>query len=402
MSGFWKRSKEPEVSMDPEIRIVRIGETIGRYRSGALSCIEASEVLGMSERHFRRLRDRYEAEGAEGIVDRRLGRASARRAPLDQIEWVLELFRTRYWDFTAKHFHEHLERDHGFQLSYSWTKSQLQTAGLVKKAKRRGAHRKKRPRRPLPGMLLFQDASPHRWLVDLGRDLDLVATMDDATGEVVSAFLVEEEGSVSSFRGLRETIETKGLFSALYTDRGSHYFHTPKAGGKVDKLRLTQVGRALLQLGIEHIASYAPEARGRIERLFSTLQGRLPQELRLAGITSIDEANRFIAETFLPAFNARFAVAEEGSAFLPYVGRALEDILAIQEERQVQNDNSVRYKGRTLQIPEQTHRRHFVKATVRVHEYPDASLAVFHGPRCLARYDEKGEPITDQDKQKVA
>ena len=209
----------------------------------------------MSERHFRRLRDRYEAEGAEGLLDRRLGRASARRAPLDQIAWALDLYRTRYWDFTAKHFHEHLVRDHGFKLSYSWTKGQLQKAGLVKKAKRRGAHRKKRPRRPLPGMLVFQDGSSHRWLVDLGRDLDLIATLDDATGELLSAFLVEEEGTLSSFRGLRETIETTGLFCAFYTDRASHYFYTQKAGGKVDKDRLTQVGRALCQLGIEHIAS---------------------------------------------------------------------------------------------------------------------------------------------------
>ena len=247
--------------MDPEIRIVRIAEALGRYGSGALSCLEAAEVLGMSERHFRRLRDRYEAEGAAGLVDRRLGRASGRRAPLDQIEWVLEQYRTRYWDFTAKHFHEHLVRDHGFRLGYTWTKIRLQEAGLVKKARGRGAHRKRRPRRALPGMLLFQDGSPHRWLVDLGRDLDLIATMNDATGEVVSAFLVEEEGTFSSFRGLRETIEKKGLFCAFYTDRGSHYFHSPKAGGKVDKGRLTQVGRALVQLGIEHIPSYSPEAR---------------------------------------------------------------------------------------------------------------------------------------------
>jgi hypothetical protein len=357
----------------------------------------------MSERHFRRLRDRYEAEGAEGIVDRRLGRASARRAPVDQIAWVLDLYRSRYWDFTAKHFHEHLVRDHGFKLSYSWTKGQLQKAGLVKKAKRRGAHRKKRPRRPLPGMLVFQDGSSHRWLVDLGRDLDLIATLDDATGELLSAFLVEEEGTLSSFRGLRETIETKGLFCAFYTDRASHYFSTPKAGGKVDKDRLTQVGRALCQLGIEHIASYSPEARGRIERLFGTLQQRLPQELRLAGIATIDRANHYIAETFLPAFNARFAVpaAEPGSAFLPYVGRALEDILALQETRQVQNDNCVRFNGRWLQIPEQAHRRHFVRAAVKVHKYPDQTLAIFHGPRCLARYDKKGA-LLDEQNQKVA
>jgi transposase len=390
--------------MDPEIRIVRITETVGRYRSGALSCLEAAEVLGMSERHFRRLRDRYEAQGADGLIDRRRGRASARAAPVDQIEWVLDQYRTRYWDFTAKHFHEHLKFDHGFKLSYTWTKTCLQSAGLVKKAKRRGAHRKKRPRRPLPGMLLFQDGSPHRWLVDLGRDLDLIATMDDATGELVSAFLIEEEGTFSSFRGLREVIDKKGLFCAFYTDRGSHYFLTSKAGGKVDKLRLTQVGRALSQLGIEHIASYSPQARGRVERLFGTLQGRLPQELRLAGITTIERANRYIAETFLPAFNTQFMVpsAEPGSAFLPYVGRALGDILAIQEDRQVQNDNTVHYNRIVLQIPEQTHRRHFVKASVKVHEYPDGKLAIFHGPRCLARYDPQGNLLADQTKQKVA
>ncbi len=390
--------------MHPEIRIVRITEALGRYRSGALSCLEAAEVLGMSERHFRRLRGRYEAEGAEGLIDRRLGRASARRAPVDQIAWVLDQYRTRSWDFTAKHFHEHLVRDHGFGLGYTWTKTRLHEAGLIKKAKRRGAHRKKRPRRPLPGMLLFQDGSPHRWLADLGRDLDLIATMDDATGEVVSAFLVEEEGTLSSFRGLTETIDNKGLFCSLYTDRGSHYFLTSKAGGKVDKQRLTQVGRALSQLGIEHIASYSPEARGRVERLFGTLQGRLPQELRLAAITTIEEANRYIAETFLPAFNAQFTVAavEQGSAFLDYVGRDIADILAIQEERQVQNDNTLRYKRIVLQIPEQAHRRHFVKASVKVLEYPDGNLAVFHGPRCLARYDQDGALLAAQSQQKVA
>jgi len=372
--------------------MARIVEAIGRYRSGRLSCVEAAEVLGMSERHFRRLRDRYEAEGAEGLVDHRLGRASARWAPVDRIAWVLEQYRTRYWDFTAKHFHEHLVRHHGFEYGYTWTKRVLQEAGLVRRAKRRGAHRKRRPRRPLPGMLLFQDASRHRWIPGLDRELDLVVTMDDATSEVYSAFLVEEEGTHSSFRGLAETIAAKGLFCALYTDRASHYFHTPKAGGKVDKARLTQVGRALHQLGIEHIPSYAPEARGRIERLFGTLQQRLPQELRLAGIATVEAANRYIREVFLPDFTKRFSVpaAEEGTAFVPLLGFDIGEILCLQTERQVQNDNTVRYKGMVLQIPEQRHRRHFVKATVRVHEYPDRTLAVFHGPRCLARYDAAG------------
>lgn len=373
--------------------MARIIEAVTRYRAGVMGCREAAEFLGMSERHFRRLRDRYEAEGAEGIADQRLGRASARRAPVDEVAWVVEMLRTRHWDFTAKHFHEVMVRDHGLRRGYTWTKTTLQSAGLRPRAVRRSAHRKKRVRRPLEGMLLFQDGSTHRWLPgDAAPDLDLVATMDDATGRVYSAFLVEEEGTASSFRGLLEVIGGHGLFSALYTDRGSHYFHTPKAGGKVDKTNPTQVGRALQQLGITHIASYSPEARGRMERLFGTLQGRLPQELRIAGITTMEAANRWLAEVFLPRFNARFAVsaAEPGSAFVAYVGRPLEDILCIQEERQVGRDNTVRYTGMVLQIPEQTHRHHFVKATVRVHAYADGTLAIFHGPRKLARYRADG------------
>ncbi len=373
--------------------MARIVEAIGRWRSGALSCMEAAEVLGMSERHFRRLRDRYEAEGAEGLIDRRRGRVSGRRVPLDRIEWVLEQFRTRYFDFTVKHFHERLVTEHGFALGYTWTKRVLQDAGLVRRAARRAAHRKKRPRRPLPGMLLFQDGSRHAWLA--GRaPLDLVVTMDDATAEVYSAFLVEEEGTASSFLGLAEVIGRHGLFCALYTDRGSHYFFTPKAGGKVAKAQPTQVGRALAQLGIEHIAAYSPEARGRMERLFGTLQKRLPQELRLAGITTITAANRFLAERFVPDHNARFAVtaAEAGSAFVPFAGD-LAEILCVRALRVVGNDNCVRYGGLCLQIPAQRHRHHFVKVQVHVHAYADGRLAVFHGPRCLARYAPDGRLI---------
>ena len=259
--------------------MARYLEGLSRYRAGAFSCVEAAEFLGISERHFRRLRDTYEAEGAVGLIDRRRGRASGRRAPVDKIEWVLEQYRTRYFDFTAKHFHEEI-RKAGFDLSYTWTKTVLQQRGFIKVAKKRSAHRKKRPRRPLPGMMLFQDGSTHAWLPGQPQ-LDLIATLDDATSEVYSLFLVDQEGTASTFRGLGETIAGRGLFSSFYTDRGSHYFWTPKAGEKVDKATLTQVGRALAELGIEHIASYSPEARGRMERLWDTLQRRLPPLLRL-------------------------------------------------------------------------------------------------------------------------
>jgi transposase len=386
----------------PEVRVARIVEAIGSSRSKRLSCKEAAEVLGISERHFRRLRDGYEAEGAEGLMDRRRGRVSGRRAPVDEIEWVLEQYRTRYFDFTAKHFHERLVAEDGFRRGYTWTKLTLQRAGLLRRAPKRSAHRKKRVRRPLPGMLLFQDGSRHAWLE--GRPpLDLIVTLDDATSEIYSAFLVEEEGTFSSLRGLQEVIERQGLFSSLYTDRGSHYFFTPKAGEAVSKEQRTQVGRALRQLGIEHIASYSPEARGRMERAFGTLQGRLPQELRLAGITTIEAADRFLTERFLPEHNRRFAVAaaETGSAFVPFAGN-LAEILCVHEERVVGNDNCVRYAGLSLQIPEHRHRHHFVKAKVRVHAYENGSLAIFHGPRCLARYQADGRPLGEEAQRSAA
>ena len=374
------------------IRLMKFEEILDRTRSRELSQGEAASVLGMSERTFRRWRERYDAEGAEGLYDRRLGRVSARRAPVDEVMGVLELFDTRYFDFTARHFWDKLVSDHDFKRSYNWVRLTLQAQGRTTKAARRGAHRRKRPRRPLPGMMLHQDGSTHQWVA--GQWWDLIVTMDDATSETLSAFFVAEEGTMSCFQGLTEVISAKGLFCALYTDRASHYWHTPQAGGKVDRDKPTQLGRALTQLGIELIPAYSPEARGRSERMFGTLQKRLPQELRLAGIATMEDANRFLRETFLPDHNRRFAIVPEepGSAFVPFAGN-LDDILCVQVERTVGNDNTVRYKNLSLQIPEDRHRHHYVKAKVRVHEYPDGCLAIFHGPRRLAEYTADGASI---------
>ena len=383
------------------LRLMKFEDVYGRTYRGELSQCEAAEVLGMSERTFRRYRDRFESEGADGLYDRRLDRASARRAGADEVMAVLELFDTRYFDFTAKHFWEKLVAEHGVSRSYNWVRLTLQAYGRIQPAPRRGAHRRKRPRRPMAGMMLHQDGSSHEWVA--GQWWDLIVTLDDATSEIYSGFFVPEEGTMSTFRALGEVIAANGLFCSLYADRGSHYWHTPEAGGKVDKDNPTQVGRALAQLGIELIAAYSAEARGRSERAFGTLQKRLPQELRVAGISTMADANRFLAEVFWPAHNARFATpAEEpASAFVPFTGD-LDDILCVQEERVVAGDNTVRYKGKSLQIPADRHRHHYVKARVRVHEYPDGHLAVFHGPRCLARYDAAGETINNDNQHQAA
>lgn len=372
-----------------EIRKMRFEEAYGGWQRGRLTQEEAARLLGVSDRTFRRYIIRYEDDGLEGLADRRLAQVSHLRAPVDEVMGLTEQYRLRHRGWNVKHFHAWYRRDGGSR-SYSWVKSRLQEAGLVKKGKGRGKHRKRRQRAPWPGMMLHQDGSSHQWVC--GVRWDLIATLDDATSEHYSLFFVEEEGTSSSFQGIREVIESRGLFSSLYTDRGSHYWHTPEAGGKVDKNNLTQFGRAMRQLGIEMIPAYSPEARGRSERMFRTHQERLPRELAAAGITDMVTANRYLREIYLPAINAEFMqpAQEEGSAFISYVGRDLADILCEQHERVVGNDNCVSFEGVRLQIPEDRVRLHYVKVKVRVYRYPDGELAVFHGPRCLARYDANG------------
>jgi transposase len=385
------------------VRMIKLRSVLDRYEASELSQLEAAELLGMGERTFRRWRRRFEDEGDAGLVDRRLGKPSGKQVPVDEAMRVEALYRTRFSGFTAKHFHEHLVRDHGFRWGYTWTKTFLQSKGLLEKAKRRGAHRRKRPRRPLPGMMLHQDGSQHVWL-DGQPAMDLIVTLDDATSAIYSAFLVPEEGTASTFRALREVFEAHGLPCSLYTDRGSHYFLTPEAGGKVAKDQPTQVGRALAHLGIEHIAAYSPQARGRSERAFATLQDRLPKELALAGMATVEDANRFIRDTYIPAHNARFAIKaeQEGSAFVDVAGVDLGEILCIQEERKVGHDNTVAFNRLRLQIPESPVRPHYVRATVKVRQYPDGTHAIFHGPRCLARYDCQGRPSAPPEQTKFA
>ncbi len=371
---------------------MRFEETFCLWTEGRITQEEAARILGVHERSFRRHINRYRENGLDGLIDKRLHQTSARKAPVDEVMALVDLYRDRHKGWNVSHFHEWYTRQGGTR-SYTWVKKTLQENALVKKAPKRGKHRKQRPRAPLPGMMLHQDGSTHEWVP--GQKWDLIVTMDDATSEHLSMFFVKEEGTLSSFRALREVILNKGLCCSLYTDRGAHYWHTPKAGGKVDKSNLTQFGRAMHQLGIEMIAAYSPEARGRSERAFHTHQDRLVKELRLHGITTMEQANRYLEKTYRPAFNAKFTEtpAVTGSAFVPWIGNNLDDYLSEQFERTVGRDNCVSFESLTLQIPADNHRFNYIKTKVRIHRYADRSLALFHGPRRLASYDLKGQII---------
>jgi transposase len=379
-------------------RAMKVQEVIMRAMSGELQWFEAAQIIGVSCRTMRRWKGRYEEHGYDGLFDRRCQRPSPKRVPMETVQEVLRLYREEYQGFNVSHFHDKLVEDHGIALSYEWVKKALQTAGLVSKGRKRGPHRKRRERRPLRGMMLFCDGSTHEWMPLLaGQSQDLIVYLDDATNEIYSAYLVEEEGTLTCMQGLMEVAEHQGLFCSLYTDRGSHFFHSPKAGGPVDKNRLTQIGRALAQLGIEHIPSYSPEARGRMERLFETWQGRLPQELRKARIRTMEQANAYISEKFLPWYNRKLTVqpAEKGTAFVPAGNTDLDAIICVQHERIVQKDNTVSFGNQCLQIQPSRWRVSFAKCRVKVCEHLDGTLSVRYGPRVLGQFDSDSSPLKE-------
>src|SRR5437879_526128 len=381
----------PRAAME---RAMKVQEVILQAMARKISWYHAAEIIGISDRHMRRWRERYEEGGFRGLFDRRRGKPSPKRVPVAVVEQVLQLYREKYFDLNLSHFHEKLASQHQIELSYSWVKGMLQGAGLVARGRKRGVHRKRRERRPLPGMLLHIDGSRHQWFQD-ERWYDLIVILDDATSEIYYAQLVEEESTATVLAGLREVIERKGVFCALYSDRGSHFWLTPKVGGKVDAHRLTQVGRALRELGIRMIPAYSPQARGRSERNFGTWQGRLPQELRLAGCTTLAQANRFLREHYLTEFNRRFrvAAAQRGSAFVPCPQRDLERVFSLQFERTVNRDNTVSFLNLRLQIEPVPWRGSLAGCSVTAHQHLDGTLSLSYGPHGVGRYDAAGMPL---------
>ena len=375
-------------------RMMKLQDVLLKAMAKRISWADAAEIIGVTERTMRRWRERLEEHGYDGLTDRRKGKPSRQRVPLATAEEVLGLYQKVYYDLNVRHFHEKLREEHGIQLSYTWVQQALQGAGLVARGRRRGKHRRRRERRPMAGMLLHIDGSKHQWFGD-ERWHDLIVILDDATSEIYYAQLVEEESTRTVMAGLREVIQAQGLFCALYSDRGSHFFVTPKAGEKVDKHRLTQVGRAMKELGVQMIPAYSPQARGRSERNFGTWQGRLPQELRLAGITTVEGANAFLRERYVAEFNAKFTVAaaEKGTAFRRTARADLNWIFTVQTERMVAKDNTIAMADRSWQIEKSRFRSTLAGCTVTIYEHLDGTVSIRYGPHVVGRFDGTGRSL---------
>jgi transposase len=367
-------------------RMMKLQDVILKAMARKLTWIQAAEIAGMSVRNMQRKRQSYQDHGYDGLFDQRRGKRSIHRVPMATAERVLALYRDKYPDFNVRHFHEKLKETEGIQLSYSWVKQALQGAGLVARRRKRGPHRRRRPRRPMPGMLLHIDGSKHRWFQD-DRYYDLLVILDDATSWIYYAQLVAEESTRTVMAALREVIEREGLFCTLYSDRASHFFVTAKAGEPVDKSRLTQVGRALKELGVQMIPAYSPQARGRSERSFGTWQSRLPQELRLAAISRLDEANRFLREHYIAEFNRKFAVQASlrGTAFRRCGRSDLDWIFSIQTERVVEKDNTVAIRDQWWQLDKSRWRHTLAGQTVTIHQHLDGTVSIRYGPHVVGR-----------------
>lgn len=380
----------PEIAVE---KAMKRQEIILRAYAKKISWIEAASILGMSCRHLRRIREKYEEVGFDGLFDRRRGKQSPKRIPVEVVEEVLRLYREDYFDFNVRHFVEKLNDQHSIGLSYTWVKNLLQGAGLVTRDGPRQKHRRRRERKPIKGMMLHIDGSHHQWFGD-ERWHDLICLLDDADSEVYYAQLVEAESTATCLRAIREVVERRGLFCSLYSDRASHFWLTPKAGEPVDRQILTQLGRALRELGIRMIPAYSPQARGRGERNFRTWQGRLPQELRIRGITTPEEANRFLRRSYIKEFNRRFkteAAEREQTAFMPCSRSDLDRVFSIQTDRTVNRDNTIKYKNLVLQIDQPGWRRSMEGCRVTVYQHLDGSITIGYGPQQLGRYTASGQ-----------
>lgn len=368
---------------------MKVSEVIEKAIRGELRWLDAARIVGVSDRQMRRWRLRYEAKDVEGLSDARRGKAPKNRVRLETAAEVVRLYKASYADFNARHFHEQLA-EHGIDVSYTWTRRVLIETGCISRGPRRKAYRRRREREPMRGMLVHLDGSKHRWFESPGGAMqDLLAYVDDATGDILAARFVPEESTKTVLELLGDLLREYGTFARLYTDRASHFVYTPKAGEGPDRSKKTQVERVLHDLGIELVCAYSPQARGRSERMWRTLQGRLPQELRRAGITDYDSANAYLQTRFLPAFRRRFVVpaaVEGGTAFVPIARRDLDRVLALRFERTVAADHTLRLNNVILQLDKPKGLCPLQKRKVELRVSLDGTVAVYLGTRLLQTF----------------
>ena len=384
-----------ETRIAREAKAMTKQEVIMKAIEKRITWLQAADILRYTPRHMRRLKWRIEKYGWDDFRDHRGGKPRRKRIPQKTIEEICRLKREVYPDFSIQHFFERLTEKHKVEVSYTWVRVVLQTAGLVEKAPGRGKYRRRRERRPMVGMMMHLDASTHEWIRGIPKQ-DLVVMMDDADGRILYARFVEEEGTLSTFEALSHVLRRHGRFCEFYTDRGSHFCRTEKAGEPPADEQNGQVTRALQALGIRQILARSPQARGRSERAFGTIQGRLPQELALAGITDYAAANAYLEKLFVPDFNKRFTVepAEAGSAFVSLAGIDCRLLLSIQHRRTVRNDSTVTFEKIVLQLPPGGDRLHYVRCSVIVHEFIDGILGVSFQGKLLAQFNRCGDLLS--------
>ena len=379
-------------------------EVITKAIARRISWLQAAQILRISARQMRRIRRRVEQFGMSAVMDQRGKRPRRRLVKAATIEMLIRLKRDVYPDFSLRHFYEQVSEKHQVKVSYNWLRLMLQAAEVVEREPGRGRYRRKRERRPMVGMLVHLDASTHEWIAGVPKQ-DLVVALDDADGRILYARFFPQEGTASTFAALDGVVRRYGRFCELYTDRGSHFCRTAEAARGPDEEQNGQVAQALRALGIGQILARSPQARGRSERAFGTIQGRLPQELRLHQVTDYAAANRYLEEVFVPDFNRRFTVtpAQKESAFVKLGAIELELVLSSKYERIVRNDNTVAFQGMVLQLPQTRYRTHFVRCAVTVHQFPDDTLGISYQGRLLARYDSAGQLLSpSQHKERAA
>jgi transposase len=376
-------------------RAMKVREVILRAMSGQYTWLQAAEILGMSPRSVRRWRYRMERHGYAGLIDMRRGIPSPRRAPVAEIQRIVGLYRDVYRGYNARHFYQTVRREHGVRLSYTYVRQLLQGAGLMKKGRARGRHRTRRPRRERCGELLHLDGSRHVWLALLPEEKQtLIQVVDDATSRLLYAQLWPGETTRAVMAALRDVVLEHGIPEAVYTDRAGWAFDTPKAGGKVSPTNLTQVGEALVRLGVEHIPSYSPQARGRSERMNRTLQDRLVNELRVAQASTPEAANQYLRERYLPTHNEQFVKppADPATAFVAAAGVDLNEVFFEEAIRRVGKDNTVAIDALLLQIDKQPARRSCAGLAVQVRRHLDGGYTIRRGAQLFGAYDPEGRP----------